>query len=314
MSRARGGAFAAFQKTVKIDQTPATSSSSSPGGHPEAPRAWRRAARSPKELTVEETKALLESLRTAVNTREFKQSLENLQSRGWGAFKKREAVARLLGSVWKRPTKDAGFSIDEFGFPQLLSAVRKKFDQPGIRTLSEEVERQIRFHPGSLFSSKAGEMKGAVRSEIPAKPQDDEGNVQVIVRHPTDRDEVAVTVSSQASMRQVKDAVAKQLQRPEILQTGRFVVNGQTGDLMPIPDSQKLGEKRSLLMIGVSLAAAPAEVPAPPITRDRQVNLGEAKELLKAFREIASSKDVQKTIANIHKQGQQAVVSMKPRL
>ncbi|CAE7848606.1 sodA [Symbiodinium necroappetens] len=47
-------------------------------------------------------------------------------------------------------------------------------------------------------------------------------------------------------------------------------------------------------------------------TRDRALNLGEAKELLKAFREIASAKDFQKTLGNIHKQGSEAVQRMQP--
>ena len=86
-----------------------------------------------------------------------RKALVNLRGRGWGALKKREAVqskpafldnlaprngkavARLLGMAWKAPLKvwpfhadlalqfvrkqAAGFSIDQWGFPEMLAAV-----------------------------------------------------------------------------------------------------------------------------------------------------------------------------------------------
>ncbi|CAJ1430141.1 unnamed protein product [Effrenium voratum] len=58
--------------------------------------------------------------------------------------------------------------------------------------------------------------------------------------------------------------------------------------------------------------AGPGVGPPPKAARDRPLNLGEAKELLKAFREIASSKDFQRTLGNIHKQGPEAVQKMQP--
>merc|ERR1712176_1694365 len=92
---------------------------------------------------------------------EFQKALHNLRSRDWGPFKKRKAVAMLLGMSWKEALRFNGFSIDEYGFPQMLSAIRMHVDEPGIRTVSEEVERQLKFPPGALFSTTAGSMKGS---------------------------------------------------------------------------------------------------------------------------------------------------------
>ena len=44
------------------------------------------------------------SLRSA-SQGDFQRSLEDLRSRGWGALKKREAVARMLATAWKGPLK-----------------------------------------------------------------------------------------------------------------------------------------------------------------------------------------------------------------
>ncbi|CAE7838571.1 unnamed protein product [Symbiodinium sp. CCMP2592] len=323
MSRRRG-AFSAFEKTAS--QAAAASQSS----QPDVPRessiqvgAARVRRGPPKSLSVHEAKTLLESLRSASTHTDFQKALVNLRGRGWGALKKREAVARLLGMAWKAPLKAAGFSIDQWGFPEMLAAIRVHHAQPGIKTLSEEIERQLRFQPGDLFGSKAGAMKQTSSAAEAAAVT--EAEVQVTVTHPTDRDSVVVSVPGSANMRQVKDALARKLGRPEVARNGRMVVESPTGDLLPVPDSQRLGMKRQVFIMGTSLATTPAagsfasqpaakpqQASEPKPTRDRALNLGEAKELLKAFREIASAKDFQKTLGNIHKQGPEAVQRMQP--
>eukprot|EP00434_Breviolum_minutum_P011855 symbB.v1.2.010460.t1/scaffold669.1/size295035/11 len=77
----------------------------------------------------------------------------------------------------------------------------------------------------------------------------------------------------------------------------------------PRARSSQACSRRRFLVPGS--ARAPA-APEPKATRDRPLNLGEAKELLKAFREIASSKEFQRTLGNIHKQGPDSVQKMGP--
>ncbi|CAL1134717.1 unnamed protein product [Cladocopium goreaui] len=221
--------------------------------------------------------------------------------------------------AWKSSLKAAGFGIDLYGFPDMLAAVRTHHGDPSIRRLSEEVERHLRFQPGDLFGSKAGALKQTSSAAEAAAVS--EVDVQVTVTHPTDRDSVVVTVPGSANMKHVKEALAAKLGRPEITRNGRMVIESQNGDLLPVPDGQRLGGKRQVLMVGISLSAPAASFanavptpagPEPKSTRDRPLNLGEAKELLKAFREIASSKEFQRTLGNIHKQGPDSVQKMQP--
>eukprot|EP00435_Cladocopium_sp_Y103_P067652 s636_g30.t1 len=252
MSRRRG-AFSAFEKTAQAGA--AEDSSRSAGAAPSsASRAGIR--RTAKSLSVDEAKKLLESLRVASGQSDFQKALTNLRSRGWGALKKREAVARLLGMAWKSSLKAAGFGIDLYGFPDMLAAVKTHHGDPSIRRLSEEVERHLRFQPGDLFGSKAGALKQTSSAAEAAAVS--EVDVQVTVTHPTDRDSVVVTVPGSANMKQVKEALAAKLGRPEITRNGRMVIESQNGDLLPVPDGQRLGGKRQVLMVGISLSAPAA--------------------------------------------------------
>jgi len=112
-------------------------------------------------LSLDDLKGLLESLRTAAVSLQFQEELAQLRQRDWGAFQKRQGFARALGAAWKRPMRAAGLRIDGSAFPALIKAVRSHALEPGIRTLSEEVERQLKFAPGALFGSRAGELKGS---------------------------------------------------------------------------------------------------------------------------------------------------------
>lgn len=112
-----------------------------------------------RELSLGDLKRLLEAFRIAAARADVQAALEEVRQSGFGAFKKRASVARVLADAWKKPIKDIGLAADGFAFPLILAAVRQHAQQPGVRTLSEEVERQLRFIPGSLFGTKAGEMK-----------------------------------------------------------------------------------------------------------------------------------------------------------
>eukprot|EP00434_Breviolum_minutum_P011856 symbB.v1.2.010461.t1/scaffold669.1/size295035/12 len=246
MSRRRG-AFSAFEKTANQ----AEDTGEVPSGGPKlASRSGIR--RTARTLSADEAKSLLESLRVASSQADFQKALTNLRSRGWGALKKREAVARLLAMAWKASLQAAGFGIDQWGFPEMLAAVRTHHADPSIRRLSEEVERHLRFQPGDLFGSKAGALKQTSSAAEAAAVS--EVDVQVTVTHPTDRDSVVVTVPGSASMKHVKEALATKLQRPEITRNGRMVVESPNGDLLPVPDGQRLGGKRQVFMVGISLS------------------------------------------------------------
>ncbi|CAK9048349.1 Reticulocyte-binding protein 2 homolog a [Durusdinium trenchii] len=145
----RSGAFGAFAAAASLAE-PAKQVSKSPevsklsGAPPAVP-----------QLGLEEVRALLEELRTVSSSAKFQKDLQQLRSLDWGAFKKREAVAKLLSIFWKAPLRRFGFSIDGHGFPHLLQVVKANAHQPGIRLMSHEVEKQLRMVPGSLFGLTA---------------------------------------------------------------------------------------------------------------------------------------------------------------
>eukprot|EP00931_Biecheleriopsis_adriatica_P067799 TRINITY_DN4186_c0_g1_i1.p1 TRINITY_DN4186_c0_g1~~TRINITY_DN4186_c0_g1_i1.p1 ORF type:complete len:810 (-),score=283.23 TRINITY_DN4186_c0_g1_i1:190-2472(-) len=146
----------------------------------------------------------------------------------WGAFKKREAFAKLLSIFWKAALRKNGFSIDASGFPNLLQVVKAYGSRPGIRLVSHELERQLRMVPGSLFGLTAA------------------GNLE---------------------SKSWKEEEAK-----------------------------KLRESRA--------ESSPEKVPAPlKRLRDRPMFLGEAKEIVKAFRDALTDPAIARTMRTIDERG-----------
>ncbi|CAK0812261.1 unnamed protein product, partial [Prorocentrum cordatum] len=191
------------------------------------------------DLPLDDLKALLESLRTAAASQPFQEELARLRQPDTGAFQKRQGFARALGAAWKRPIRAAGLRIDGSTFPALIQAVRSHAFEPGIKTLSEEVERQLKFVPGALFGSRAGELKGY-------------------------------------------DAKARE--------RGAFskAVDGQA----PAVKSQ------------------PSEVRRPTGYRGRELNRGEARDMLQAFLDIARRTETQRSVARVHQQGGQRMPAL----
>jgi len=234
MSR-RGGGFAAFQASAKKEEEAAKQE----GPKTIGADVLRRSRRPDPNLDLEGTKALLERLRSDAVSAQFQAALANVRARDYGAFKKRKAVAKLLAMGWKDALKAFGYGINEVAFPQVLATVRRHAFKPGIRTLSEEVEKTLKFFPGALFGSKAGELK-------------------------------------QSDPQSGRKAFSAAVQG-----TG-----ASPGTIAPEPEG--------------------------PSVRDRTVNLGEAKEMLKAFAGIARSADFQRTIESMRQRGASNYASLLP--
>lgn len=233
----RSGAFGAFAAAAT---TPAKTGAFSrfadeaPGDAPKVtPVRTKRNSPAP-ELSLDEVRRLLEELRTVSNSAKFQKDLDELRRMDWGAFKKREAVAKLLSIFWKATLRKHGFSIDGAGFPNLLQVVKEHGHQPGIRLVSHEVERQLRMVPGALFrltASTNGESKSWKQEEI---------------------------------------------------ETSRKINENPT----PAPTSTKNRQET-----------------IPRQIRGRPMFLGEAKEILKAFKESLLTPAVMRTMQNIEQRG-----------
>lgn len=191
------------------------------------------------DLSLDDLKVLLESLRTAAVSLQFQEELTQLRQRDWGAFQKRQGFARVLGAAWKGPMRAAGLRIDGSAFPALIRAVRSHAFEPGIKTLSEEVERQLRFVPGALFGSRAGELKG-----YPSRTRE-------------------------------RGAFSK-------------AVDGQAP----------------------AVKSEPSQARRPTGYRSRELNRGEARDMLQAFLEIARRTETQRTVARVHQKGGQRIPAL----
>eukprot|EP00930_Biecheleria_cincta_P023648 TRINITY_DN1704_c0_g2_i1.p1 TRINITY_DN1704_c0_g2~~TRINITY_DN1704_c0_g2_i1.p1 ORF type:complete len:1333 (+),score=381.45 TRINITY_DN1704_c0_g2_i1:44-4000(+) len=234
MPSRRSGAFGAFaQQAASGPTSPGKGgafSKMAAGGNGFGSKGSIRPA---PELTIEEVRDLLEELRTVCSGESFQKDLSQLRSLDWGAFKKREAVAKLLSIFWKAPLKKKGFGIDGCGFRNLLEVVKSHAERPGVRVVSHEVERKLCMIPGTLFGLKAS------------------------------------TPGESRSWKEVDAQKAK----PE----------------PKTPQAQ---------------AAAPTSVVTPvKSVRNRAMFLGEAKEILKAFREALMAPGVDRTMKNLEERG-----------
>ncbi|OLP81895.1 hypothetical protein AK812_SmicGene37492 [Symbiodinium microadriaticum] len=132
----RSGAFGAFAAAAT---TPAKTGAFSrfadeaPGDAPKVtPVRTKRNSPAP-ELSLDEVRRLLEELRTVSNSAKFQKDSDELRRMDWGAFKKREAVAKLLSIFWKATLRKHGFSIDGAGFPNLLQVVKTSGKSAAVR-------------------------------------------------------------------------------------------------------------------------------------------------------------------------------------
>lgn len=83
----------------------------------------------------------------------------------------------------------------------------------------------------------------------------------VVIKAADDVHEVTVHVPLKATLQEVKQALAKQIDRPEVMLHGRFVMVMPNGDRKPAVESQKLGPRRNLFFEGAPLFPKPEEKP-----------------------------------------------------
>jgi len=101
----------------------------------------------------------------------------------------------------------------------------------------------------------------------------------VIVTHAVNHNEgVTVSVPVTASLKDVREAVAKKLARPEVLNSGHFVqTTGNTS--LSIAEDEKIGTCRSFWMVGLNLKPGPKAV----MVMSREEALAMQKELYAKF-------------------------------
>lgn len=85
-----------------------------------------------------------------------------------------------------------------------------------------------------------------------------ERTVEVTVRHATDQDEVTLIVPERCQIQAVRDALAEQINRPEV-HKAEFLKGLPNGELLPLKDTMMLGTRRVVFIRG-----SPLYPPPPP--------------------------------------------------
>merc|ERR1712187_752639 len=90
-------------------------------------------------------------------------------------------------------------------------------DNGSISMVAQEIEKQIRFQPGDLFKKGASISRAAINVGATSP------NVEVTIKHSKKEDEeVKLSVHPEATMRQIKEALAKKLGSSDIVAKGRM--------------------------------------------------------------------------------------------
>mmetsp|Transcript_41236 Transcript_41236/g.106691 ORF Transcript_41236/g.106691 Transcript_41236/m.106691 type:complete len:747 (-) Transcript_41236:170-2410(-) len=124
-------------------------------------------------------------------------------------------------------------------------------------------------------------------------PAGDGEIVQVIVSHAIKKEEVVTTVSTTSTVREVVDALALALRRPDIQKKGRLVrkLTGQT-HYTSMKDTEKVGSRRKFMIIGIDdLKEGPETIPV--LTRDQALQI--QRQLLVGF----ASKEFQRKLMEL---------------
>eukprot|EP00929_Paragymnodinium_shiwhaense_P052551 TRINITY_DN26323_c0_g1_i1.p1 TRINITY_DN26323_c0_g1~~TRINITY_DN26323_c0_g1_i1.p1 ORF type:complete len:660 (+),score=209.76 TRINITY_DN26323_c0_g1_i1:143-2122(+) len=96
---------------------------------------------------------------------------------------------------------------------------------------------------------------------------DDDTEVEVTVTTVDGKGEAVVYVPKSIALQGIIEVLAEKLRRPDMVNPGvTFVKILHSGNVMHLPDVQKLGNRRTLLILGTDLEPAPEEL--PPLSLD----------------------------------------------
>jgi hypothetical protein len=90
--------------------------------------------------------------------------------------------------------------------------------------------------------------------------------IDVVIRNLTDLEEVIVSVTEAALIREIKEILAERAERPELLEVGEILRMNPDGSTTAIKDGMKVGMKRLLGFRGCPLHPPPPE--RPPLSLD----------------------------------------------
>ncbi|CAK0891197.1 unnamed protein product, partial [Prorocentrum cordatum] len=202
----------------------------------------------------------------------------------------------LKRQVWWGATADVmvefGFDWDVAGYQQMCAALARYRDDAVVHYALASVERIFSWPSGTLFSGE-GEYEAAPATNAAAAVCMRGSTVRVLVRHALNKTEICIAVAATSTMRDVRQAVACQLGRSDVVEAGRLV--RPTGRaFVSYRDGEPLGRRRRLLFLGPDLAAArPPAVAVLPLQR--------AQHLMQELARICSGADFQRQVDAAHR-------------
>ncbi|CAK0837753.1 unnamed protein product [Prorocentrum cordatum] len=185
-----------------------------------------------------------------------------------------------------------GFDWDVAGYQQMCAALARYRDDAVVHYALASVERIFSWPSGTLFSGE-GEYEAAPATNAAAAVCMRGSTVRVLVRHALNKTEICIAVAATSTMRDVRQAVACQLGRSDVVEAGRLV--RPTGRaFVSYRDGEPLGRRRRLLFLGPDLAAArPPAVAVLPLQR--------AQHLMQELARICSGADFQRQVDAAHR-------------
>ncbi|CAE8636599.1 unnamed protein product, partial [Polarella glacialis] len=235
-----------------------------------------KAAESARGTSLMMTKQLLEEFEKACKQDEFQKALQALHKRGGIALQL--GLTQLMSQAADAAARALGLG-SEWRLQRVIDSVKEHSIHVPIQILARGVEKQLQLEPGTLFSmpeegSASTEGTGGVNGghqhaaeadradeakqqiSVPAQLQTLPENVEVVVQHAVGKGEVCVTVPGQATMLEVRQAIAIALGKPEVVEEGRLVQRvgrGGGGTFSSYKDDERLNGRRRLLLMGVDL-------------------------------------------------------------
>jgi len=217
------------------------------------------------------------------SSEDFQEKLRELQAtHPKGSRQFNTERQRLFLTVQGAVLPEHGFEGSQRGVWQMMQALgafngHAEFDALGLQL---NLALGLLEVPGEAQGAELTEVadEGAAQEPGEAGQADQAQEIEVTVRLAVKEEEaVQVLVSSAATMRDVKEAVANKLGRPEIIKDGRLVRRAG-GALTSFTDTQRLGSRHSVLLIGVNdlqaAKVAPEEASVrPAFTRERALSL-----------------------------------------
>eukprot|EP00747_Dinoflagellata_sp_TGD_P057465 gnl/TRDRNA2_/TRDRNA2_150652_c1_seq1.p1 gnl/TRDRNA2_/TRDRNA2_150652_c1~~gnl/TRDRNA2_/TRDRNA2_150652_c1_seq1.p1 ORF type:complete len:271 (-),score=63.75 gnl/TRDRNA2_/TRDRNA2_150652_c1_seq1:68-844(-) len=209
------------------------------------------------ELTLERAKEFLQRMRAIVDNPGYQQQLIGVRPEQ----ETRKTITLINNIVLL--LVEFEFSGDRAALFQMATAIKPHAQDSEIKALAEQIEKFTLFPTGAVFriegaaqAAPAPEPSSSAAAKTEPTPAAEE--VTVSIKHAMNNDgaEIVVNVLSTANMKDVKEALAAKVNQPDLAKKARLVTksgNGFTG----LADTQALGKRRSLLLMGVDMPSLP---------------------------------------------------------